>query len=1188
MKNFTLLFFLVLLAIKGHGQCNRTYEPSAVTSNNSGFVQELSTCSWTTTDIVTVANLIVGSDYIFTCSMGETMNYITVTDANNVVLEAGYSPLTVSAVAYSTLKLYLSDDENCAGSQGCHIVTAQLQLACPFPTGLVMEDLTTTSANFYWEATGSETTWEVIALPASSPAPADDLTEGVATVNDSPEYAATLLPATTYKFYYRAVCSPTEKSPWVSSAAFSTLCEDVTYFSEGFDNASSLPNCFLKVGETGSVNVQNETTSASLPNNLYMSSGGVLSLPSVSNFADNTHRIKFKLRGAYSAGGSVEFGFLGEPGVASSFVVLETFLANSSTVYDEYAYEPGDAPETGTLAFRHVASNNNSIVLDDIIWEAVPACPDVTLLKIDTYTSDSAVLSWSSEESSWEVVYGPAATTSNPNDLTPQTVEEASVALADLAPSTAYKVWVRSNCEGGTFGAWIGPRTVTTTCAPVANFSENFNASSSIPACFKRVGNGGNAYIQSSSIYLSSYDNGDGMSYGTLALPAVNNAAAGTHRLKFSIKSPNSTGGVIELGYLTNPDNGASFTAVQSFTSTSTTAQTVIYIPAAGAITAEVMAFRHTGVPSSAVLIDDLIWETAPACGDVTAIQSSEVSNASAKITWTGTTETNWEVAYGATSVTDPSTLTAVAVSDEASTVLVELEASTTYKVWVRSNCGTAGFGAWIGPIQFTTSCDAVTSFTQGFDASSSLPNCWTQVGGIFVQSGGAASAPNSLYVSAFNVLATPPVSNAAAGTHRLKFKAKSTYTLGGVIEVGYLTSYNDATTFVSLQSFTPTSTATYDEFFANLGTVPTTGYLALKHSGSSWNAVSIDDVVWEPLPSCEAVSNLTVDMVTNTTATVSWTAVTSTAWEIAYTDSDITPITDLTPTQVEEAQFAFETLDANTTYRFWVRAVCGNDEFGSWIGPKEFTTTCDPIADLPWEEDFESVSFPNLPTCWTEGNGNWELTDSADSFSKPYSGAQYIRVYNGVQNGYMWTPGFTLEANQAYDFSAFVQGDSYDGWSVAMVYNNQPTAQGATQLGELYEVAAGTGVQEYQEMERTFVPTVSGTYFFAVKVNENSTGSPYYLAFDYFTLEAGDLSNPTFGANAFTAYPNPVKDVLNLSYTENIKDVMVFNLLGQQVMSKAINAHKGQVDLSNLSAGNYLVKITADNQVKTMKIVKE
>jgi len=84
------------------------------------------------------------------------------------------------------------------------------------------------------------------------------------------------------------------------------------------------------------------------------------------------------------------------------------------------------------------------------------------------------------------------------------------------------------------------------------------------------------------------------------------------------------------------------------------------------------------------------------------------------------------------------------------------------------------------------------------------------------------------------------------------------------------------------------------------------------------------------------------------------------------------------------------------------------------------------------------------------------------------------------------------------------------------------------------------------------------------------------------------DLGTGAFNNSGFTYYPNPVKNVLNLSYAQNISDVAVFNLLGQQVITKTVNSNSGQVDMSGLAAGTYMVKVTADNQVKTIKVIKE
>jgi len=94
--------------------------------------------------------------------------------------------------------------------------------------------------------------------------------------------------------------------------------------------------------------------------------------------------------------------------------------------------------------------------------------------------------------------------------------------------------------------------------------------------------------------------------------------------------------------------------------------------------------------------------------------------------------------------------------------------------------------------------------------------------------------------------------------------------------------------------------------------------------------------------------------------------------------------------------------------------------------------------------------------------------------------------------------------------------------------------------------------------------------------------GSYSISAFD------GSLSNNSFDNANFSFYPNPVKNTLNLSYNQEISTVDVYNLLGQKVISTTINANTAQVDMSSVSKGAYMVRVTSNNQVKTIKVIKE
>jgi hypothetical protein len=111
---------------------------------------------------------------------------------------------------------------------------------------------------------------------------------------------------------------------------------------------------------------------------------------------------------------------------------------------------------------------------------------------------------------------------------------------------------------------------------------------------------------------------------------------------------------------------------------------------------------------------------------------------------------------------------------------------------------------------------------------------------------------------------------------------------------------------------------------------------------------------------------------------------------------------------------------------------------------------------------------------------------------------------------------------------------------------------------------------------------TPGTTYYIQVWSNSSEQGT--------FALRLSDngLGNNSFDSSNFTYYPNPVKSTLNLSYNQEISNVEVFNLLGQKVISNVINANAAQIDMSNLSKGAYMVRVTSNNQLKTIKVIKE
>jgi hypothetical protein len=123
-------------------------------------------------------------------------------------------------------------------------------------------------------------------------------------------------------------------------------------------------------------------------------------------------------------------------------------------------------------------------------------------------------------------------------------------------------------------------------------------------------------------------------------------------------------------------------------------------------------------------------------------------------------------------------------------------------------------------------------------------------------------------------------------------------------------------------------------------------------------------------------------------------------------------------------------------------------------------------------------------------------------------------------------------------------------------------------------------------EGESITIATTAGTVYL-VNVGEYSSGTDNPEG--SFRIQiTSDLSSSEFDITNLKVYPNPIKNVLNVSFSQEISTVEVYNMIGQKVKSVQVNATEGQLDMSSLSSGAYVVKVYANEQVKTIKMIKE
>lgn len=968
----------------------------------------------------------------------------------------------------------------------------------------------------------------------------------------------------------------------------------------------------------------------------------VLTATEVTNLGEGTHRLKFFAR---TGGGtqSLQLGTIDQADDAGIFTALET-IAIAGNTFQEYiidytAYQGTDS----FIAFRHNGTQFSSIYLDDISWEPAPICTDVSQIEIPgaTIQPQTATIIWEpvGSETAWDVVYGQSAVT-DPATLTPISPSPAispETVLTNLTENTTYKVWVRSVCEGNS-GNWVGPETFKTTCFPTEVINENFNsyAYNSLPDCWSAVRNGEgisefalvrvinyNTYEGNAAFQIA---NGSSQPTANIMLvsPSLTNLVAGTHRLKFFAKS-SGTIGSLQLGTINTNEVSGNFYEIETIAINDNYTEYTVNFTTVNAIDSFI-AFRfNTALPNQSIYLDNVLWESIPSCPDVSEIAVTQITTNTSTINWTAGDQTQWDVVYGNASVTDPNTLTPIVPEPTgiAEAALTGLSANTTYKVWVRSVCGSQN-GAWIGPIAFKTPCVAVDIIEENFDTTSfgNLPTCWTSVkSGLGISDNAYVqvidydfysasrvvrmSNDNSTATTSNIMLVSPNLGNLTTGTHAVTFFAKSSGDTGS-LQVGTVNNTTSNATFSEVGTVALTSVYTeYTINFSNYAGTDT--FLAFRHNTNSpFALIYIDDVSWEIAPLCANITNLLVLSTTNSSAEISWSAAGSeTNWQVVYGDFNAADPSTLTPSALlSTTNYTISPLQQATTYKVWVRSVCGSDT-GSWNGPIVFTTKCNAsLLETTGTEDFEATVLEQLPLCWDSevivGTNNWKsVTVPFGDINASVSGSKILYKDYDTSTAVL----FALPL----DFSSItnstpVRINTYLHRHISAHENDKYTIYANTTLSL---VGAQMLLEQSSKTAAPPMVTSTGFYNFLINIPESFYGqqqvyiiivgytgngnSSYALGIDDFKVEyATNLSTIDFDRTDITYYPNPVKDVLNIVCFPGSSNTAVYNVVGQKVLENTSTASTAKIDMSALPKGTYIVKITSETHMKTIKVIKE
>jgi hypothetical protein len=117
--------------------------------------------------------------------------------------------------------------------------------------------------------------------------------------------------------------------------------------------------------------------------------------------------------------------------------------------------------------------------------------------------------------------------------------------------------------------------------------------------------------------------------------------------------------------------------------------------------------------------------------------------------------------------------------------------------------------------------------------------------------------------------------------------------------------------------------------------------------------------------------------------------------------------------------------------------------------------------------------------------------------------------------------------------------------------------------------------------------PYVGQTIYIAF---HSTTDDIWFIGIDDFQISANSLSVSDAKADTSRAsiYPNPVKDILYIKNKTKISEINIYDFNGKLVKKEMMNSENGTINVSELTAGNYIVKVKDRETEKGYKIIKK
>ncbi|MDC7995056.1 GEVED domain-containing protein [Altibacter sp. HG106] len=580
-----------------------------------------------------------------------------------------------------------------------------------------------------------------------------------------------------------------------------------------------------------------------------------------------------------------------------------------------------------------------------------------------------------------------------------------------------------------------------------------------------------------------------------------------------------------------------------------------------------------TGITDEAAVCD----ATTP-----TGLNVSGVGSNSAIVQWDAVAGATYDVRYRVSGTTSWT----VQAASGTSATLSGLASETTYQVQVRSKCNDGTTSSYSGSQTFTTTeVQLVYCDSQGNNVSDEYISN-VEIGSIDNSSGSGNGYSDFTNIStdlAKNNSVTITVTPTWTGTvYSEAYAAWIDYNQDGdFADSGEQVWTRSATTATPVSgSFTVPSSAADG---------PTRLRISMKYNGipgpcETFTYGEVEDYTVNitgggaDTQAPSAPANLSASNVTQTTATLSWTASTDnvgvTGYEVFQGSSSLGTVTG-TSTNITG-------LTASTTYSFRVRAfdAAGNDSaFSNTVSVTTLSDTVDYCDSQGNDSSYEWIDLVRL-------NNINNVTGDDGGY------ADYTNLTANVPYG----------SNTMY-VSAGFSGSSYlEYWKIWIDYNKDGDFEDS---GEL--LASGSSSSSATLSASFTVPTSAapGVTRMRVSMKYNSAQSSCetftYGEVEDYSVNIGQAATGVFaegeagetlgtGSEVFgmQLYPNPASNVLNVTMLDNREaNFVIVNTLGQEVQQGTIH-REAAINVSSLASGMYIIKINDGQKQKIERFIKE